>query len=44
MLSDYAAQRILEPTELPVGIMTVILGAPYLLFLLYKTERRTGLA
>ena len=44
LLSDYAAQRIFEPTELPVGIMTVVLGAPYLLFLLYKTERRTGFA
>jgi iron complex transport system permease protein len=45
LLADYVGKRILEPTyELPVGITTVILGAPYLLYLLYKTERATGVA
>jgi iron complex transport system permease protein len=32
--ADLAARRILAPTELPVGIATAVLGAPYLLWLL----------
>src|SRR5262249_21733742 len=44
LIADYVAKRILEPTELPVGITTILLGAPYLLFLLYRTERDTGVA
>lgn len=42
--ADYVAQRIDQPTDIPVGIMTVLLGAPYLLFLLYRSERDTGVA
>jgi iron complex transport system permease protein len=45
LIADYAGKRLLEPTiELPVGITTVLIGAPYLLFLLYKNERDTGVA
>jgi iron complex transport system permease protein len=32
--ADLAARRILAPTELPVGIATAVIGAPYLLWLL----------
>lgn len=39
--ADLAARRVLAPTELPVGIMTAILGAPYLLWLLSR-RARTG--
>jgi iron complex transport system permease protein len=39
--ADLAARRVLAPTELPVGIMTAIVGAPYLLWLLSR-EIRTG--
>lgn len=42
LLADYAAQRVLEPTELPVGILTTIIGAPYLLLLLLRAERNAG--
>jgi iron complex transport system permease protein len=42
LLADYIAKRILEPTELPVGITTILIGAPYLLFLLYRNERDSG--
>lgn len=38
--ADYVAKRILEPTQLPVGIVTVALGAPYFLVLLYRGGRR----
>lgn len=37
--SDLLGRRILAPTELPVGIITAILGAPYLLFLLARANR-----
>jgi iron complex transport system permease protein len=38
-LADLAARRILAPTELPVGVLTTVLGAPLLIWLL-----RAGLA
>lgn len=39
--ADLAARRVLAPTELPVGIATAVLGAPYLLWLLTR-RARTG--
>jgi iron complex transport system permease protein len=44
LLADYTAERILEPTELPAGITTIVIGAPYLLYLLVRGEQRTGIA
>jgi len=40
VVADYIAKRILEPTQLPVGIVTVALGAPYFLALLYRGGRQ----
>jgi iron complex transport system permease protein len=40
VVADYVAKRVLEPTQLPVGILTSMLGAPYFLFLLYRTGRQ----
>ncbi len=37
--SDLVGRRLFAPTELPVGIITAILGAPYLLFLLARAHR-----
>ncbi|KQC39270.1 ABC-type enterobactin transport system, permease component [Frankia sp. CpI1-P] len=42
LLADYAAQRVLEPSQLPVGYVTIVLGAPYLLYLLVRGESRMG--
>ena len=39
--ADLLARRLFAPTELPVGIMTAAIGAPYLLWLLTR-EIRTG--
>jgi iron complex transport system permease protein len=39
--ADLAARRVIAPTELPVGIMTAVIGAPYLLWLLTR-QARTG--
>jgi len=41
VIADLAARRIMAPTELPVGIMTAVIGAPYLLWLLTR-QARTG--
>lgn len=38
--SDLVARRIVAPTELPVGVVTGVLGAPFLLFLLARGNRR----
>ena len=39
--ADLAARRVLAPTELPVGIATAVIGAPYLMWLLTR-RARTG--
>lgn len=44
VVADYAAKRVLEPIELPVGVTTTSIGAPYLLYLLVRAERDTGVA
>jgi iron complex transport system permease protein len=40
-VADLAARRVLAPTELPVGVATAVIGAPYLLWLL-ATKARAG--
>jgi len=37
--ADLVGRRIFAPTELPVGIITAILGAPFLLFLLARANK-----
>jgi iron-siderophore transport system permease protein len=37
--ADLAARRVLAPTELPVGILTAVVGAPYLIWLLTRRAR-----
>ena len=39
VLSDVVGRRIVAPTELPVGIITAVVGAPFLLFLLARANR-----
>jgi iron complex transport system permease protein len=39
VLSDLVARRMFAPTELPVGVVTGVVGAPYLLWLLARTNR-----
>lgn len=41
--ADLAARRLLAPTELPVGIMTAVIGAPYLIWLLMRGARTGAL-
>ncbi|WP_052849671.1 FecCD family ABC transporter permease [Streptomyces avicenniae] len=39
VLSDLAAREVLPDTELPVGVVTGVLGAPFLLWLLIRVNR-----
>ena len=39
LTSDLIAQHAFSPTSLPVGVVTAAVGAPYFLFLLYRSNR-----
>jgi iron complex transport system permease protein len=39
LVSDIVARRVFAPTELPVGVVTGIIGAPYLVWLLARANR-----
>jgi iron complex transport system permease protein len=39
LLADLVARRLFSPSELPVGVVTGVLGAPYLLWLLARSNR-----
>ncbi len=36
--ADLGARTVLAPTEVPVGIITALLGGPFFVFLLYRTR------
>ena len=38
-LADLAARLVVEPQELPVGVLTAALGAPFFLFLVVQRRR-----
>ena len=40
LLSDLAGRTLLSPTEIPVGILMALIGAPFFLFLLLRRNRR----
>lgn len=40
MLADTAARTIVSPSELPVGVVTAFLGAPFFLMLMFRDKRR----
>lgn len=39
VFGDLVARRVFSPTELPVGVVTAIIGAPYLLWLLARANK-----
>ncbi|BCL29728.1 FecCD family ABC transporter permease [Streptomyces aurantiacus] len=39
-----ALARVVAPVELPVGVVTSVLGGPFLLWVLFRSERTTGKA
>jgi iron complex transport system permease protein len=42
ILADLVARTVLTPQELPVGIVTALLGGPFFLYLLRREGRRAG--
>ncbi len=36
---DVLARTVMAPQEIPVGILTALIGAPFFLYLLRKTKR-----
>lgn len=44
LMADMVARTIASPAEMPVGIITALLGAPFFLWLLLKQKRGIGLA
>lgn len=39
VLADLLGRALFAPTEIPCGIITAIIGAPYFLYLLYQSDR-----
>ncbi|TBO58616.1 iron ABC transporter permease [Streptomyces kasugaensis] len=44
VLGDLLARKVLAPTELPVGVLTAAVGAPYLIWLIVRGHRDRGRA
>ncbi len=42
VLADLVARTVLAPTELPIGVVTALLGGPFFLFLLRREGRAAG--
>lgn len=40
LLSDTLARTVIAPTELPVGVITAFVGAPFFIYLLVKKKRQ----
>ena len=41
-LADVAARALVAPQELPVGVLTAVLGGSYLLWMMYRRTRSGG--
>jgi iron complex transport system permease protein len=39
VLADFIGRTILQPTEIPCGIITSIVGVPFFVYLLWKREK-----
>jgi iron complex transport system permease protein len=42
LLSDLGSRTLIQPLELPLGILTALIGGPYFLWLLHHTRRAQG--
>jgi iron complex transport system permease protein len=42
LLADLLARTVVAPEELPLGVITALVGAPFFLWLLRRTRRRMG--
>ena len=39
VICDTIARTIAQPTEIPVGVITAVFGAPYFIYLLYRNTK-----
>jgi len=39
IIADTISRTILNPTEIPIGVITSLIGAPYFIFLLVKNKK-----
>ncbi|MFF8912737.1 FecCD family ABC transporter permease [Streptomyces sp. NPDC015032] len=42
VVGDLAARTVADPAELPLGVLTALLGSPFFFWLLRRTRRRQG--
>jgi iron complex transport system permease protein len=42
LLADLLARLFLSPQELPVGVLTAVLGGGYLLWLMYQSQKKAA--
>ncbi|MET7984098.1 MULTISPECIES: iron ABC transporter permease [unclassified Streptomyces] len=42
LAADLAARTVAQPAELPLGVLTALLGSPFFLWLLRRTRRKQG--
>lgn len=42
VLADTFSRTIVQPTEMPVGIVTAVIGAPFFIYLLIRKKREVG--
>jgi iron complex transport system permease protein len=42
VIADLTARTVVSPIELPVGIITALVGSPFFVYLLLKAKRRMG--
>ncbi|MEU0645600.1 FecCD family ABC transporter permease [Streptomyces umbrinus] len=42
LAGDLAARTVVEPAELPLGVLTALFGSPFFFWLLRRTRRRQG--
>ncbi|GAX50919.1 ABC transporter permease [Streptomyces olivochromogenes] len=42
LAADLAARTVAQPAELPLGVLTALLGSPFFFWLLRRTRRRQG--
>jgi iron complex transport system permease protein len=43
LVADILARSVIAPQELPVGVLTAVLGGGYLLWLMYRNQNQGGL-
>jgi iron complex transport system permease protein len=42
LAADISARSVMAPQELPVGVLTAVLGGGYLLWLMYRSQNQGG--